>query len=418
MKNVSQNFMKTAITIIFAFLLTTVYGQTDDYKVLLDSAKAMFKNEERLYRLEHEKIDYGKIVTILKKVIELRPDNAEAFYFLGYTYSRINSIDGHDMINMNLELVQKTSEQFEKVNKLAPKYNDEIIILDPYSKLSSEWGSMAMSYWHNKKADSAIWAFNEGKKRGGFGNFILELNKKVLDACSQNSILITSGDNSTIPLWYLQIAEGYRKDVSVIDISLLNSTWYPAYLSKNKIVTFDLPDEILDTIEFIKWTDSTITINNFSWTIKPSYYDQYLLRGDRVFLSLLKQNKFQRDLYFTIGFMEESILCLKDYLTNFMVVDKLTIPRNLIQIDFDYEKSITEILQFSEKLNPCSIDEIRIYDNFRYNLFVKVNYYIENNEKIKARKLMKLLDKYADEKKFPYADKKGKEYADFLRQRL
>lgn len=410
--------MKTAITIIFTFLVTTIYGQTENYKMLLDSAKSLFKGEKNLIQAELDKFDYGQVASLLKKVITLNPDNPEARYFLGYTYSRMNSRDGRGMIDMNLELLFKSSEQFEKVIKLAPKYTGEIISHDPYSKLTAEWGSIAMSYWHNNKVDSAIWAFKEGKKRGGFQTFILELNKNVLDACGKNSILASWGDNYSIPIWYLQIVETYRTDVTVVDISLLNTIWYPRFLSKSKSIKFDLPNEVLDTIEYTKWIDATITINNSSWTLKPSYNKQYLLRGDRVFLSLLKENKFKRELYFTNGFNEDYRLSLKNYLTPLIIVDKLSISNKSVLSFEDYKKSISKILSLSKCLNLNSPDELRLFDNFRYLLFWQVSNYLTSNNTEKAKELVELLDKLAGEGKYPYQDKEGKNYVEHIRQRL
>jgi hypothetical protein len=166
------------------------------------------------------------------------------------------------------------------------------------------------------------------------------------------------------------------------------------------------------------WTDTTITINKFSWTVKPSYYDQYLLRGDRVFLSLLKENKFQRELYFTIGFMEASRLSLKDYLTSIVFVDKLSVFDKSKLSYKDYKKAISSALILSSQINLNSQDEIRLLDNFRYDLFRNVNDYLNNNDKKKAKELMRLLDEFADEKKYPYQDENGKNYADYLRQKI
>ena len=55
---------------------------------------------------------------------------------------------------------------------------------------------------------------------------------EMLAKVPPSGVLLALGDNDTYPLWYLQQAEGTRKDVTIVTEPLLGAEWYRAELAR------------------------------------------------------------------------------------------------------------------------------------------------------------------------------------------
>ena len=106
-----------------------------------------------------------------------------------------------------------------------------------------------------------------------------DLATDYLESCAPNAIVISFGDNDTYPLWYAQEVEGIRRDIRVINSSLLGTDWYINQL-RYKINQSD-PIDPLWTPEQIEGANRDVIYNAPKPGIDPNQYmDLYTMMKD------------------------------------------------------------------------------------------------------------------------------------------
>ena len=76
----------------------------------------------------------------------------------------------------------------------------------------------------------------------------------ILARVPPSGVLLSLGDNDTYPIWYLQQAEGTRRDVTVVTVPLLPAKWYREELARRY--------KLLDSTAVKSWlgSDSTVAV--------------------------------------------------------------------------------------------------------------------------------------------------------------
>ncbi len=114
------------------------------------------------------------------------------------------------------------------------------------------------------------------------GNYVApDYAYNMLMSLDDDAIVFTNGDNDTFPLWYMQEVEGVRRDVRVVNLSLLNTSWYVRQLKnqwsrESAPLPISMSDSQIDNLTVVRWEPREVDL--------PVDLDQ-ILRQTEMFVS-------------------------------------------------------------------------------------------------------------------------------------
>lgn len=177
-----------------------------------------------------------------------------------------------------------------------------------------------------------------------------DYGNNMLETCEENAIIFTNGDNDTYPLWYLQVVEGIRRDVSVVNLSILNLPWYiKEQRDREPKVPINLTDRQIDLAGMsVAPRDTTFMIGGLPWRVPGGA----LIRvQDQMVAHIVGTNNWQRPIYFAITVPETNQAWFNDYTTLEGFASRLTPDGNRIDIEKS-ERNLREVFQYRGVIDP------------------------------------------------------------------
>jgi hypothetical protein len=209
------------------------------------------------------------------------------------------------------------------------------------------------------------------------GNFVAwDYSYNILQTCERDAILFTNGDNDTFPLWYLQDVEGVRRDVRIVNLSLVNTSWYiqqmknRPYYAEASAVPISYSNAEIERIQPRAWESremdlpvskeaiekygvsdtAVVRTGKITYTFKPTLNvgNVKAIRVQDIMVhDIITTNQWKRPIYFAVTVSPDSKIGLDDYLWFHGLAWRLE-PRRLPDQDRSLDPNILEANLYNE----------------------------------------------------------------------
>ena len=193
---------------------------------------------EKVYSIRRQNLSaahYVEQARLWKQELEANAQNHTAWfnYFMAHqVLFEKGKIDQADLETVQMALEKAIPQSFEAYFARHAVSGDVEALRQAYDLAPERYETYADLIWHytetfNTKQVRQLCA--QWLASGEYSNGFLHWNYNALIGLEERAILLTQGDNYTLPLWLLQYGKNLRTDVQVLSLELLQE---PAYRKK------------------------------------------------------------------------------------------------------------------------------------------------------------------------------------------
>ena len=261
----------------------------------------------------------------------------------------------------------------------------------------------------------------------------------MLQSCEPNAILITNGDNDTFPLWYLQEVDSVRRDIRIVNLSLLNTDWYIQQLRDlDPRVPIQMSNEEISKLGLIPWETRKVSLNvppvigeaqaeefrsgyknmtinvpdEISFKVEPALRTQYgsaLRIQDYMVLRILSTNRWKKPVYFAVTVARSNMLSeMQEYMRMDGLAYKIVPFKNWTISPDRLERNLVDIYKY-RGLQDSSVyydkNIIGLLQNYRTAFLQLSEYYGRENDLDKVKYLLDEMEKKLPSAVIPWSNR-------------